>query len=424
MRPPPAGASATDKDRGTILFIGDYLEEDLVAERGLPTSNPGGSRRILRLAQAAAAGGLKPIIVSAGAAMRMGWRGKIFHPGRARKRGSVTVVFAPCVGIRFLSALLKGFLVASSLFALRRRYAGLLVAIVYNTSLNNAFVGAFWRCVLRGRVVLDLEDVGIVQMRDFLPGAEARALPELLDVVGRHVLCRLAVAALTPTRKFVRFLPRGMPVAVISGCVPAPTGTRRREEHCPEITRETVRVLWAGKIMTGHGLGPFLDALRQLAAVGIGAQRMQIDVCGSTPSASRLQEALRDTGFEGVTYRRFVTDRDYDGLLSDADVCLALQEPYGRFGPFRTPSKAYEFLAAGKAVVATDVGDLGELPPEVIRILRPFNGGELAQALAGFGRAPEEAAAMGCAARGFAAANFAPGIVGPRMAGFIQRFAG
>jgi glycosyltransferase involved in cell wall biosynthesis len=423
MRPRPSRASATDTDRGAILLIGDYLEEEIVAERGLPATNPAGSHRLLQLAQAAAAGGLKPIIVSSGAAMRIGWRGRILHPSRARKRGSVTVVFAACVGIRFLSAFLKGILVACCLVTLRRRYPGLLIAIVYNTSLSNAFVGAFWKCVLRGRVVLDLEDVGIVRVRDFLPGAEARGLSELLDVAGRHVLCRLAVAALTPTRQFVQFLPRGMPVAVISGCVPTPNGTERREEHCPEVTRETVRVLWAGKIMTGHGLRPFLDALRQLAAVGIGAPRMQIDVCGSTPNASRLQDALRDTGFEGVAYRGFVTDREYDGLLRNADVCLALQEPGGRFGPFRTPSKAYEFLAAGKAVVATDVGDLDELPAEVLRILRPFNGWELAQALADFARAPKEAADMGCAARGFAAANFAPGIVGPRMAHFIDMYA-
>jgi glycosyltransferase involved in cell wall biosynthesis len=424
MLVPPWGASATGTDRRAILLIGDYLEEDIVAERALPTRNLAGSRRLLRLAQAAAAGGLKPIIVSSGAAMRIGWRGRILHPGRARKRGSVTVVFAPCVGIRLLSALLKGLLVACCLVTLRRRYPGLLVAIVYNTSLTNAFIGAFWKCVLRGRVVLDLEDVGTVQVRDFLPGAEARALPECLDVVGRHVLCRMAVAALTPTRKFVRFLPRAMPVAVISGCGSIPTGTGIRRGHFPEITRETVRVFWAGKIMTGHGLGPFLDALRQLTAVGLGAERMQIDVCGSTRCATGLHEALRDTGFEGVTYHGFVTDREYDGLLRNADICLVLEEPDGRFGPFRTPSKAYEFLAAGKAVVATEVGDLGELPAEVIRILRPFNSRELAEALAVFAGAPEEAAAMGCAALKFAAENFAPGIVGPRMAGFIQRFAG
>ena len=84
-----------------------------------------------------------------------------------------------------------------------------------------------------------------------------------------------------------------------------------------------------------------------------------------------------------------MTDNHYHELLNEADIGLALQMPSGIFSQTRTPSKAYEFLASGKLVIAMRVGDLDELYPHSAVCLENEKPAELAALIRDIAHSPE-----------------------------------
>jgi glycosyltransferase involved in cell wall biosynthesis len=90
-----------------------------------------------------------------------------------------------------------------------------------------------------------------------------------------------------------------------------------------------------------------------------------------------------------VYYHGFLPDSGYQEVLARADVGLALQKSSGIFSETRTPSKAYEFLASGKLVIAMRVGDLEELYPDAAVCVENENASELAGLLRNIAATPD-----------------------------------
>ena len=91
---------------------------------------------------------------------------------------------------------------------------------------------------------------------------------------------------------------------------------------------------------------------------------------------------------------------------------MALQDPQGRHASFKTPSKVYEFLGCGKAVIATDVGDIAELGNDVLIVLPTLTPHAIAAALDKLTVDQELLATLRWRSRAYSEQNFSYGAVG------------
>lgn len=78
-----------------------------------------------------------------------------------------------------------------------------------------------------------------------------------------------------------------------------------------------------------------------------------------------LKNKLKTINMSFVSYLGFVNDEKYNQLLDEADICLVLQNPEGRYSEFKTPSKFYEYIASGKCVISSYSGDYSNLPSDL-----------------------------------------------------------
>ncbi len=147
----------------------------------------------------------------------------------------------------------------------------------------------------------------------------------------------------------------------------------------------------AGRLVAGKGVEHVIDAIAQLASRG---QRAGLVIAGTGPDEARLKDLAHRSGIaQRVRFLGFVGEMApfYSGL--DA---FALASETESFGLVLT-----EAMACGRTVVATPTaGACAQLHHGRNGwLLDAFTGSALADALAALHRAPDEAEAMGQAAR-------------------------
>ena len=81
---------------------------------------------------------------------------------------------------------------------------------------------------------------------------------------------------------------------------------------------------------------------------------------GDGPLKSSLQDRIRQAGLEkAVTFTGVVTHEDIPQYLATMDVAVA---PYPAIGNFYySPLKLFEYMAAGRAVVASRIGQVAQV---------------------------------------------------------------
>lgn len=394
-----------------ILYLGSFLDEAIVAERGLRSHNAAGSNRIKRLSQALRRAGLRPIVLSPAISMRAVRKGGPWlHPARVRRHSGVAVVHAPAlnvIGLNMLTAPL--FQLAVMRRVLRRPLAG---SIVYNFSPGLVLLTAWLAAMSGGRIVNNVEDVSVPSLSDWSRRTEARPVQQLVFWLCMHLVARMADAYLVPTRRFLSYLPKKHAAEVVTGCIAIPPAQVRP-------VPPPLRVLYAGKIEREHGIVQFVEALEAIDHTEAAA-RLQADISGAGPMSAWVAGRLGGLTRLAARQHGFVTSAQYAALLDQAHVCVALQDPGGRYAEFKTPSKIYEFLGHGKAVIATRVGDIGELPADALILLDGLSAGEIACHLDRLAAAPGRVAELQHTAAAHAAAAFSYETVGRRLGRLLK----
>lgn len=171
---------------------------------------------------------------------------------------------------------------------------------------------------------------------------EADALVTVSRAMARHVVAKGA----DPKRVHV----------VPNGVNPAQFNPKQTPHALPEAEGRLV-IAFAGSLKAWHGVDLLLDAFKELTGRLTG---LHLLVLGDGPMMAWLRGYARGAGLENrITFTGWLPHDQVPRHLARADVAVA---PYPHLENFYfSPLKLFEYMALGKAIVASDIGQIREL---------------------------------------------------------------
>ncbi len=170
---------------------------------------------------------------------------------------------------------------------------------------------------------------------------------------------------------------------------------------------------FVGTLKPWHGLEVLVDAASRLKAQGLPFRLLLV---GDGPERAALEAALAERGLTTQSELTGAVDpAEIPGLLARMDLAVA---PYPDLeGFYFSPLKVMEYMAAGRAVVASRIGDIDGLVRhgETGLLCPPGNPAALADALAALIRDPAQRTRLGRAARAHALAELGWNAVAKRI---------
>jgi glycosyltransferase involved in cell wall biosynthesis len=170
---------------------------------------------------------------------------------------------------------------------------------------------------------------------------------------------------------------------------------------------------FVGTLKPWHGLEVLVQAAALLKAQGL---QFSMLLVGDGPERAALEAALAERGLAAqVELTGAVDPAEIPGLLARMDVAVA---PYPDLDDFYfSPLKVMEYMAAGRAVVASRIGDIDGLVKhgETGLLCPPGDAAALAEALARLIRNPAQRTRLGRAARAHAMAELGWNSVAQRV---------
>lgn len=358
-----------------IVIIGNYIDERVRVERRLPAPNPAGSNRMMRLGMALRSVGEEVLILSPGSAMRMRWAGRFFHAARIYQEDRIPILYCHAVGLPVLGMLWEQLSLFFHLWRLSRKkkLTGLIVYCYYPSSVVAALFARFF---LKLDIVEDLEDICEPHLSDWNYKSEARPVQQIVGWLAMKVMILLSNAIIIPAKKFQYFVGKNKRSEIVTGCMEI-----KDRIASAKRTKNKINVLFAGALEVGQGIELLVKTFHELQRHPDTAERYRFDLCGYGSQEKWLKVQIEKIKNVEIKLHGFVSNEKYEELLTNSDVCLVLQNPSGRFASHKTPSKGYEFMGNGKAVIVSNIGDFAELPDTIRILLEPYSGVHLATLL-------------------------------------------
>jgi hypothetical protein len=147
-----------------------------------------------------------------------------------------------------------------------------------------------------------------------------------------------------------------------------------------------------------HGISQGLTAVADAAAL-LRGQPVHVAFVGDGADKRRLEQRVAALGLDNVILAPGVPSDQIPALLAAADVCLVPLREVPLFSTF-IPSKIFEYLAAGKAVVGSVTGEAAQILAEAgALVVPPEDSAALAGAIAELAADPRRRRVMGRAGR-------------------------
>jgi glycosyltransferase involved in cell wall biosynthesis len=227
----------------------------------------------------------------------------------------------------------------------------------------------------------------------------------------------LSSGLIVPSKRFQFFLPERKPCLVLRGCV---TDSEWGKDH-PIRLQAPIRVLFAGRYLTDDGLDLLIAAIKLLRSEKQFAEHFVFDCCGTKDYPNELRSLSTAKEDPVIRLHGLLSDDEYQSLLAETAVALVLQMVQGRHANLRSPSKAYEFLAAGKLVITTDVGDFASHDGEHLIMLQHESAEELVRILVDITENPMKYEKIALAARAFSRTESSSMAVGKKLIVFLTQ---
>jgi len=163
-----------------------------------------------------------------------------------------------------------------------------------------------------------------------------------------------------------------------------------------EIPKDAFVVGFTGSLKRWHGVDTLMQAFRAFRAI---EPRAHLLICGDGPKRGWVDGFIAGAELaDAVTMTGWVDHGQLPGLIACMDVATA---PYpASEDHYFSPLKLYEYLAMGRPVLASDIGQTSELlsGSAAARLLAPGNANALTAAMHDLCSDPEQCAAMATAA--------------------------
>jgi hypothetical protein len=159
-------------------------------------------------------------------------------------------------------------------------------------------------------------------------------------------------------------------------------------------------VLYAGTHGISQGLTVIAEAAALLATRPAGAA-VRFAFVGDGADKQRLRSRVAELGLRNTVLLPGVPNGQMPALLAAADICLVPLRNVPLFSTF-IPSKMFEYLAAGKAVIGSVTGEAAQILAEAgAAVVPPEDSDSLAAAIASLGVDSELRELMGKTGRAF-----------------------
>jgi len=176
-----------------------------------------------------------------------------------------------------------------------------------------------------------------------------------------------------------------------------------RFDAAPRADDGAVRFGFVGSLQVWHGLEILLQAFDEVLAAEPAAT---LDIVGDGPLAGTLAERLQTSPHrDRMRWRGALPGDRIPGFLQEMDVLLAPYPPLERF--YFSPLKLFEYMAAGRAIVASEIGQIADVLTDGkdARLLPPGDAGALATCCRALVGDAGERRRLGAAARVTAASH-------------------
>ena len=376
--------------KSCTLYYSATITNRVWRERKLALLNPATTKRTLRVAEALQFEGKRCFVISPGILPRTGG-GKYFKPVLERL-GCVPVVTLAQLASKFVGYMLTPFTAIGAARRISRKRR--IENVIQYCYFPDAVVFSLWCKLAYGsRVVLDLEDICKPRMQDWRADSETKPFLQLWGWCLMKLSVFAANRVIIPSQKFADFVPEHK-IILLPGCQQvSPIKIEARKD-------DKINVLMSGGITYENGMGILVDALRLVDKPGT---NFRLWICGGGKVDWLAEQVGQLTNVEVKVYG-FLDNAAFSAMYRQVDVCLALQNPNGRHARFKSPSKGFEAICSGKALIVSDIGDFGRLPDSVCFHLRPYAAEKLADILASLKQ--NEVSTMGKNAFEYAKAHY------------------
>lgn len=329
--------------RRKLVVICNALDDVTRVQRGIITDSPAASRKVFSMAHAVRYGGVRPFVLSLGRGRPDG-SGRYFH-GIARRTSGVAVVYLPFTHRRALSQALSLVLLPIFLMRLIARRGGSTV-VFYNRSATY-ILALFVARALAARSVLDLEDGDVARGYQVQARATAWLLRSTFDNLcnGGALLACKSLSDATSLRPVTCFYGAVEPACRVQKAIPP-----------------VASVLFGGTISVDTGARLLIDAIRSMRRERTPwSEKIEFVVTGKGDCINALQALSQEQGVPRVTVKGRIGDGEYDRILANATIGLALKPNHGLLAQTTFPSKVVELANAGLLVITTRISDVPDV---------------------------------------------------------------
>lgn len=140
-------------------------------------------------------------------------------------------------------------------------------------------------------------------------------------------------------------------------------------------------VLYLGQLHGAQYAELYIHAAKQVIDSNVNLQTTKFMIIGEGDRLAELKSLTNELKIsENIIFTGFVPHKKVPNYLSDADICVACFED-NEITKSKSPLKIVEYLAMGKPIIASNVGEVRNMVGGVGRLVEPGNTNALARAI-------------------------------------------
>ncbi len=173
------------------------------------------------------------------------------------------------------------------------------------------------------------------------------------------------------------------------------------------VNKNDLKIFYGGSFAPKDGLNYLLDAFEEVSKKDSNI-KLILTGLGNPADVNKIKEKISGSAAkERILFKGFLATDEYYAVLNSCDI-FCMTRVNSKFANAGFPFKLGEFLASGKGVIATKVGDVPKYlhNGENSLLINPDSVSEIVQALSTFINNPEKINTLGAAARKTAETNF------------------